>query len=325
MSTMLAVPPDISIVSDRIDAPIRAAGYSSMLHVDDPFRIRFASSHDAKQLRVGASSLIGTGAAQLVDQSPSTPNLLPQTQPGRFAGARVRTCARHEVGFVKASESTLECVGERWPQGVITPIRAHIPALTSALVPDRVSQARLDVLVVALLDVLAHLNTRQPAGVHRPQRIDDEAGVRLDHVDHRVVAEPRIRPHDHEVVREVGDRRPEVGADPAVVPSLLERPPVAAVDARRVRRIKDMKAGPEENRVELDVSAGVGDHSVLHNLPDAVADKLDVRLSVGPKVVVAEHDALTADPEARGQPRADRGIRHLLLEMPARDALECPQ
>jgi hypothetical protein len=52
----------------------------------------------------------------------------------RFVGAG----ARPEIGLVKAREPALESVGERWPQRVIPPVRADVPALAAALVPDRV-------------------------------------------------------------------------------------------------------------------------------------------------------------------------------------------
>ena len=103
-------------------------------------------------------------------------------------------------------------------------------------------------------------------------------GLRLGHVDDRVVAEAGVRPEQEEEVREAGDRRAAVGLR-AAVPVLGQRAALAAADPLGDRHVGDVEAGAEDDRVDLALGAVGADDRALADLGDAVGDDLDVRLA----------------------------------------------
>ena len=83
-----------------------------------------------------------------------------------------------------------------------------------------------------------------------------------------------------------------------------------------------MEARPEDDGVDLALGAVGRDDRVGADLLDALGDELDVVLRERRVVVVAEQDALAADPIAGTQLLAQRRVAHLAMQMQAAEALE---
>ena len=89
----------------------------------------------------------------------------------------------------------------------------------------------------------------------------------------------------------------------------------AADDALVGRRVGDMEAAGNDDRVDLTRGAIGGDYSVWPYRGDVIGDDVDVRLRQRRVVGVRHQEALSADPPARGDPGAQPGIGDRALDV----------
>src|SRR4029079_1306956 len=106
--------------------------------------------------------------------------------------------AERVVGRREAPRAAAEFERGAGPQGgdaafVSRPVHL-VPAAAATRGPDAAGEALLQLRVVALLYLGAHLGDPFAARVHARQRVEHVVQLRLDHVDHRVVAEAGVRP-----------------------------------------------------------------------------------------------------------------------------------
>ena len=108
------------------------------------------------------------------------------------------------------------------------------------------------------------------------------------------MTEPGVGADDHEQVREAGHGRPQVGRHRAV-PGLLERAAVGAADQLRERRVGDVEAGAEDDRVDLALGSVGGRDRVLADALDRLGHHARVLAGQRRVAVVGDQDALAAD------------------------------
>ena len=89
----------------------------------------------------------------------------------------------------------------------------------------------------------------------RLKRVDEVVDLRLDHEDHRGVAEARVRADQEEHVGEVRDRRALVALLAALVEDVGERAAVLAEDALERGGVGDVEAGGDDDGVDLALGA----------------------------------------------------------------------
>ena len=92
---------------------------------------------------------------------------------------------------------------ESGPQGVVFSGTGQIPTL-AARSPYGAKKTALDVGVVLALNIRLYIYRRQLFIKDRLDSLDDVIHSGLNHVDHRVVTQARIRAGHHEEIREPG-------------------------------------------------------------------------------------------------------------------------
>src|SRR5829696_4566352 len=113
---------------------------------------------------------------------------------------------REPVGRrVEAARAAAELEREAGPLDRVAAVAVEVPAAAAAGVPDCAGQALLDLLVVGVLRLTAHLELGRTARAHGAQRVERVVRLRLQNVDDRAVSEVQVRAVEEEEVREAAD------------------------------------------------------------------------------------------------------------------------
>src|SRR5579864_1517539 len=97
-------------------------------------------------------------------------------------------------------------------RGILAALRL-IPAAASGC-PDGALHVALQTRVERTLNVVAQVHGSRAAPAHHTQTVGDVLHLRLDHVDHRVVAKASVRSDHHEEIRKARHARAEIRFGP---------------------------------------------------------------------------------------------------------------
>ena len=138
-----------------------------------------------------------------------------------------------------------------------------------------------------------------------------------------IVRQERIRPDEHEKIRESRHRHAEQGRG-AVAPELAEIGAVAADDAQGRKQVGATKPGGEDEGVERAFNTIRRDDAAIADLFDGIGDQLDIFASEGAVIIIGKKDLLAAHGVGRRQPLAQIRISDLAREVRAGEPLERP-
>ena len=217
---------------------------------------------------------------------------------------------------VELAGELAEPEGEVRPQRGVVPVLVEVPAGAAAGQPHgalRLLRDQRRGRPPGPAGVVS--SSREALGVHGLQRVVDVGDLRLDHVDHRRVADADVRARPAGTGS--GSRR-RWRCWLLTMPSdqtSARRAAVAAADLLGDRQVGHVEAGGQHDRVGRALDAVPVDDRVRADLGDARGDQLGVGGGDGGEVVVADQDALAADRVVRRQRRAQLRVADLLAQV----------
>src|SRR6185312_14226576 len=187
------------------------------------------------------------------------------------------------------------------PQHAVVAVLVEVPTGATAGVPHRVTEPVLQPVVVRILCCAGGCQGLGAGLVHGLDRLYDVMDLRFDHVDHRVVPQPRVGAQQEEHVRHIGYRRAPVRYWALTIPSVTEVLPVEPLDLDIPERVGHVKAGGVHDHIDLLLDAVDRDDPVPRDSRDAPGDQF--RLRVGDRVVIGAgvQDPLAPDLVPRGE------------------------
>ena len=223
--------------------------------------------------------------------------------------------------WVKVARQQAETPGKTRPHGAVTATdRVQVPALAAAGIPHGVAQAALQLAVELVLHCLFDFQALQLLLTHQLECTEHVMDLRLDHVDHRVVAQAGVRPHQEEQVGETGSQR-------AFIRLRAFRPGVEQVDAATAehhatwQRIAWGETGAEDDCVNLALFTVHGADAATADFLDAIGDQVDVGLGQRREVIVGDQHALATHQVIRGDLGAQHRVLDLFVDVPLADFL----